>query len=331
VTEIWGCIPRGDRDVSWDSAVGEEGVVNDVVQRGTLLGVGCEYLLYELTRIGRDLPVRWKLVLIIPDTSAKAELGCEVSVSLPENSLIYFFDVLGLKRGTSDDKRIEDDTDGPNINLEAVSIRGVEQYLRGNVVWCTTNGLLPLARTLNQRGKTKVADLDIHITIKEKVPELQITMDDLMGMHVMTGTDELYHKESRLRLCEHTTAMEHAHERPVGTKLQSHVDILFVLKAVEKANDVGMVQRFVDLNLCIKLEDCSASRTQLIRVGANLGLGFLCLERALRHDLTGKQVITGIPNLIHSGKPALKGGWVNGDAQAGYIDRWLTSPKKDIL
>jgi hypothetical protein len=35
--------------------------------------------------------------------------------------------------------------------------------------------------------------------------------------------------------------MEHAHERTVGTELQSHVDVLFILKAVEKANDVGMV------------------------------------------------------------------------------------------
>ena len=87
----------------------------------------------------------------------------------------------------------------------------------------------------------------------------------------------------------------------------------------------------MDLNLCIKLDYCSASRIQLRTVGANLGLGFLCLERALRHDFTGKLVIAGIPNLIYSGKPALKGGWVNGDAQAGYMDRWLTSPKKDIL
>jgi hypothetical protein len=69
----------------------------------------------------------------------------------------------------------------------------------------------------------------------------------------------------------------------------------------------------------------------MIKVSANLGLGFLCLERALRHDFTGKQIITGIPNLIHSGKPALRGGRVNGETQASCIDRWLTSPKKDIL
>ena len=36
--------------ISWNSAMDEESVVNDVVRR-MLLQVGCEYLLYELMRI----------------------------------------------------------------------------------------------------------------------------------------------------------------------------------------------------------------------------------------------------------------------------------------
>ncbi len=53
-----GGVPRRDRDISWDSATDEESVVDDVVQRRVLLRVGCEYLLYELRHIERDLPVR---------------------------------------------------------------------------------------------------------------------------------------------------------------------------------------------------------------------------------------------------------------------------------
>jgi hypothetical protein len=52
--------------------------------------------------------------------------------------------------------------------------------------------------------------------------------------------------------------MEHAHERTVLAELQSHMHILFILKAVEKPDDVGMVQRFVDLNLCVELNHCLA-------------------------------------------------------------------------
>jgi hypothetical protein len=66
-------------------------------------------------------------------------------------------------------------------------------------------------------------------------------MDDLVDMHIMAGTNELYHKESCLWLCEYTMAMEHVHKRTVETELQSHVDILFVLKAAEKVNNVEMV------------------------------------------------------------------------------------------
>jgi hypothetical protein len=50
--------------------------------------------------------VRWKLVLIIPDTPANDEIGCKLSESLAENSLIHFFDVFGLERGTADDERV---------------------------------------------------------------------------------------------------------------------------------------------------------------------------------------------------------------------------------
>jgi hypothetical protein len=50
-------------------------MVDDVVQRRALLRVGCEYLLYELTRVERDLPVRWKLVLIIADAPRKPTSG----------------------------------------------------------------------------------------------------------------------------------------------------------------------------------------------------------------------------------------------------------------
>ena len=162
-------------------------------------------------------------------------------MSLPGDSLIHFFDVLRLKGWTADDKRVQDDTDRPGINLKAVSVCSVEQYLWGNIVRRAADSLLPLARTLDKRGETKVTNLDVHIAIKEQVPKLQITMDHLVGVHVMAGTNELYHKESRFRLCEDTTTVEHIHERAIGTKLQSHVDILFILEAVDKPNDVGVV------------------------------------------------------------------------------------------
>lgn len=106
MTEIRRCVPRGDGNVSRDCATGKESVVNNVVQRGTFLRVGCEYLLHELTRIERDLPVGRKLVLIIADAPANGDLRLQVLVSLPENSLIHFFNVLGLEGWSADHKRV---------------------------------------------------------------------------------------------------------------------------------------------------------------------------------------------------------------------------------
>jgi hypothetical protein len=131
--------------------------------------------------------------------------------------------------------------DEPGVNLEAVSVYRVERYFWCNIVRRSTDGLLPFARTLNKRSKAKVANLDVHVRIKEKVAQFQITMDHLMGVHVMAGADQLYHEEPRFWLCKDTTSMEHAHERTVRAELQSHIDILLILEAIDKLNDVAMI------------------------------------------------------------------------------------------
>ena len=44
-----------------------------------------------------------------------------------------------------------------------------------NIVRCSTDGLLPFAGTLDKRGKAKVANLEVHVRIKENVAQLWIT------------------------------------------------------------------------------------------------------------------------------------------------------------
>ena len=73
MTEIGGTVPCGDRHEPWDNTTSNESMVNDTVQRGALLRIGCEDLLYKLACIERDIPVRRELVLIIADAPEK---GC---------------------------------------------------------------------------------------------------------------------------------------------------------------------------------------------------------------------------------------------------------------
>jgi hypothetical protein len=78
MTEIGGSVSCGDWYVSWDNATSEESMVNNIVQRGALLRVGCENLLHKLARIERDIPVEWEFVLIIADAPEKGtSSGCK--------------------------------------------------------------------------------------------------------------------------------------------------------------------------------------------------------------------------------------------------------------
>jgi hypothetical protein len=63
VTEIGGAFH--DRYESWNNATSEESMVNDAVQRGMLLRVGCEDLLNKLTRVERDIVEREPVAIIV--------------------------------------------------------------------------------------------------------------------------------------------------------------------------------------------------------------------------------------------------------------------------
>jgi hypothetical protein len=173
----------------------------------------------------------------------------------PDNSLIYSFDIFGLEGRPSDDESIQDDTNRPSINLEAVPIDSIEQHFRCNIVRSTTNGLLPLARALNERSESKVTDFDIHIYIEEQVPQFEITMDDLVRVHVVARPNELYHKVSCFWLGEAPPATEHVHERATWAKFECHVDVLVIFKTILETHDVGMFECAMNLNLGVQLVD----------------------------------------------------------------------------
>ena len=66
-------------------------------------------------------------------------------------------------------------------------------------------------------------------------------MDDLVGVHIVAGTNKLNHEEAGLGLCKDTTTVKHVHEGAAGAKLEGHVYVFFILEAVYESNDVGVV------------------------------------------------------------------------------------------
>jgi hypothetical protein len=78
-------------------------------------------------------------------------------------------------------------------------------------------------------------------------------MDDLMGVHVVTGANELNHKEPGFWFSESASAAQHVHERTRRAKLKCHVDVVGVFEAFLEIDDVGVLERAVDFDFCVKL------------------------------------------------------------------------------
>lgn len=81
-------------------------------------------------------------------------------------------------------------------------------------------------------------------------------MNDLMGMHIVTSTNELHHKESSLGLGKATTTTEHIHKGTTSAQLQCHVDICVVFKTFLKADNVRVLKGLVNLDFCVQLDAC---------------------------------------------------------------------------
>lgn len=54
------------------------------------------------------------------------------------------------------------------------------------------DSLFAVPHVFDQGCQAKVSDLDIHVPVQEEVPELEITVNDMLRVHVLARGDELY-------------------------------------------------------------------------------------------------------------------------------------------
>lgn len=134
-----------------------------------------------------------------------------------------------------------------------MSVGGIEEHLRCNVVRRATYGLLAFTGAFDECSESKVANFDIHVRIQEEVAKFEITMDDLMRVHVVTSSNKLNHEESSLRFGEAAAAAKHIHERTAGAQLQRHINIGLIFKTFLEADDIWMLEGLVNLNFGVQL------------------------------------------------------------------------------
>ncbi len=78
-------------------------------------------------------------------------------------------------------------------------------------------------------------------------------MDDLVRVHVVARADKLNHIVSGFWLGKTASATKHIHQGAIVTKLEGHINVLFVFKAFLEADDVRVFKRTMDLDFGIKL------------------------------------------------------------------------------
>ena len=112
------------------------------------------------------------------------------AVGVHPNALVGCLNVASLEGWLADDQGVDDDTDGPDIDLVRVTLLALK-HLRSDIVRSTANGALALSVELEFRGETEVTDLDFHLVVQEEVTQLQVTMDDSVAMKVLHRCTDL--------------------------------------------------------------------------------------------------------------------------------------------
>ena len=177
------------------------------------------------------------------------ENGCAKDV------LVDILDLLGLERWSSNNQGVKNNPDRPNVYLEGMAVRGIKQNLWRNIIRRSAYCLLPLSRVFDECREPEIPHFDVHIPIQEQITQFEIAMNDLVRVHVVAGSYKLEHEEPCFGLCEAPSTTKHIHERPRRAEFQRHIDIVFVLEAVQDVNDVWVVEELVNLDFCVQLLD----------------------------------------------------------------------------
>lgn len=210
MAEIRNRIMGSGRKARGHGAFGEELMIDNFVKGRTFRRIRGEDLLDEFLDVCRDSAIIRELVFVITDAPRNTVQREDVRTG-GSCLLINGLDLLSLEWRATNDKGVQNYANGPSVHFETVTVCGVKEYLRCNIVRGATNGLLAFTRILDQGSKAEIPDLDVHTSIQKQVSEFEVTVNDLVGMHIMARSYELHHKESDLGVGEATSATQHVH------------------------------------------------------------------------------------------------------------------------
>ena len=227
----------------------------NLINRWSLGRVIRQNSLDNISSIVRNLHVVREIVVVHPD------------------SLVSGLHIVSLEWRLADDERVNDDSEGPNIDLVRVTLLAFED-LRSNVVWSTTDGSFALSVELEFSGETEITNLHLHLVVQEQVTQLKISVDDSMRVQVFDGIANLNHITLHLQLMQPLSPSEEFIKRSTTAHLKDNVHIFSIFEEVLEADDVVVVERPVDFDF----------RHQLL-LGSRFGQRGLGDDFGRRHSL----------------------------------------------
>lgn len=111
-------------------------------------------------------------------------------VSIHSNPLVGGLHIGGLKGWLSNDKGIDDYSNGPDIDFIRMSLLSLKNFWC-NIVWRTADCSLPLSIEFKLSSQTEISNLHFHFVIEEKITKLEISMDDSMTVEILYGCTKL--------------------------------------------------------------------------------------------------------------------------------------------
>ena len=84
---------------------------------------------------------------------------------------------------------------------------------------------------------------------KEQVSQLEVAMDDFLGVDVLDGLHQLVDVVAGLDLVKSLTALDQVCQGLICADVQHDVDVLLVLEVAIEADDMLVIERPVNLDL----------------------------------------------------------------------------------
>ena len=166
------------------------------------------------------------------------------------------FDVRGLKGRFTDDQRVDDYSKRPDIDLVGVTVAALENFW-GDVVRSPANGSLFLAIEIEFSREPKVTQFNLHLVVPEPVAQLEVSVDDAVGMEVLESVDDLDRVTLNLQFVQPLPPLQQLIHALVLAQLQKNVDIFGIFEEVLELTNMVVLDAPVDFDFAHKLLLCA--------------------------------------------------------------------------